>query len=486
MRNSHRFRAAGETSGATRASLVVLLCALLACAGAMARAAPASAGPAPLGLGIVDDPMLVQSSPAVQNYWFDRAQGLGSRWVRIGVVWSAVAPYTLPRHFRATDPSSRYYNWGQLDQAVRAAVAHGQTPMLNVHQAPNWAEGAAPPSWAGVGAWEPSPSALGKFAHALAVRYSGHFPDPARRGHSLPHVRYFQAWNEPNLLGYLAPQWVQDSRGRILAWSPGRYRALLNAFYAAVKRVAPRDIVFAAGSAPFGDAPGQDRMAPKTFLEGLFCLNGVLRRTSCPGGAAHLDGLDHHVYSPPLYGASLPNDIGVPNLDRIWSVLEAARRQHTVVPDGPKRLWITEAGAGGATSPALEAHYLALDLYEYWRQHVSNVFWFSIVDPGLAAGSFFADGGLYTSSGAAKPAVAAYRFPFVAVPAGHGRLTLWGKAPHGGTVVVQRLSAGRWKIAARLHAGSSGVFVGQVHARGRPQYRAVSGGAVSLPWTAGT
>jgi hypothetical protein len=187
-----------------------------------------------------------------------------------------------------------------------------------------------------------------------------------------------------------------------------------------------------------------------------------------------------------LYGASLPNDIGVPNLDRIWSVLNAARRQHTVVPDGPKRLWITEAGTGGVTPPALEAHYLALDLYEYWRQGVSNVFWFSIADPGVAAGSFFADGGLYTSAGAAKPAAAAYRFPFVAVPASHGRLILWGKAPHGGTVVVQRLSGGRWKLAARLRAGSSGVFIGQVHVRGRPQYRAVIGGAVSPSWTAGT
>lgn len=475
-----------RAGGATRLALIALLCVWLAAAVSATAAPAAGAAPAPLGLGVVDDPLFVQSSPGVQASWLARAEGLGSRWVRIGVVWSAVAPYTRPRGFRADDPSSRAYNWSQLDQAVRAAVAHGQTPLLNVHQAPNWAEGPSPPSWAGTGAWEPSPSALGEFARALALRYSGRYPDPLARGRALPRVRYLQAWNEPNLLNYLAPQWVQDAHGHIAAWSPGRYRAMLNAFYGAVKRVAPGDVVFAAGTAPFGDAPGRDRMAPKTFLEGLFCLDGALRRTGCPGGVAHLDGLDHHVYSPPWEGALLPNDIGIPDLGRIWSVLNAARRQRTVAPNGPKQLWITEVGTGGGTSPAVEAQYLALDLYAFWSQHVSNVFWFSIQDPGAAAGAFFAYGGLYDGAGAPKPAAAAYRFPFVAVSAGANRVALWGKAPHGGVVIVQRLAGGRWRFAARLRAGSGGVFFGHVAARGRPQYRALLGGAVSPPWTVGT
>jgi hypothetical protein len=233
-------------------------------------------------------------------------------------------------------------------------------------------------------------------------------------------------------------------------------------------------------------------MSPKTFLEGLFCLNSALHRTSCPGGAAHLDGLDHHSYSPPWYGAALPNDIAIPDLQRIWAVLAAARRAHTVVPNRPKPLWITEVGSSSAPvgySPAAgaaqQAHYLALDLYTLWRENVSNVFWFSIRDPGPAAGRTFADGGLFTDAGGIKPAAAAYRFPFVAVPASRGHLTLWGKAPSRGVVSIQRLDGSHWRRVARLRTSSGRIFHGTIRMHGKPQFRAVIGGSVSPPWTAG-
>ena len=235
----------------------------------------------------------------------------------------------------------------------------------------------------------------------------------------------------------------------------------------------PSARVFAAGTAPFGDAPGQgqERMGPVTFLEGVFCLNAALRRTACPGGAAHLDGLDHHVYSPPWYGAALSTDIGVPDLDRIWRILGKAQAEHTVLPRGAKALWITEIGAS-ATPPtaanfALQAHDLEEDLYEFWSEHVANVFWFSIRDPGLAAGSFFAYVGLFTQSDTPKPAAAAYRFPFVALPHGRDKLTLWGKAPRAGRVLIER-RVGVTMAAVRCPAHKPGRDLLRPRSRARP------------------
>src|SRR2546423_1703503 len=71
--------------------------------------------------------------------------------------------------------------------------------------------------------------AVGSFGKALARRYGGGFSDPQQPGAALSRVRYYQAWNEPNLNTYLSPQW---SNGH--AESPDDYRALLNAFYGAV------------------------------------------------------------------------------------------------------------------------------------------------------------------------------------------------------------------------------------------------------------
>jgi hypothetical protein len=482
--------------GARLALLVLALCACLTASTATASAtvnplAIAPPGGGSLGLGLTDDPLFVESSPGDQDVWLTRARALGSSWIRIDVLWRAVAPYSEPQHFHAEDPSDRAYNWSQIDGAVRAAVAHGQTPLVNVHSAPLWAEGRGRPSWAAVGSWEPSAAALEAFAHALAVRYSGHFPDSGIPGHHLPRVRYFQAWNEPNLLPYLSPQWVQDSRGAIFAASPALYRSLLNGFYAGIKGVQPSAQVFAAGTAPFGDPPGQglERMGPVTFLEGVFCLNSALRRTACPGGAAHLDGLDHHVYSPPWYGAAFSTDVGVPDLGRIRRILGKAQDAHTVLPRGPKALWITEIGAS-ATPPtgpsfALQAHDLEEDLYEFWSEHVANVFWFTIRDSGLAAGSFFAYDGLFTQSDTPKPAAAAYRFPFVALPHGQGKLTLWGRAPRAGQVLIERLAGSRWRPFVRLRTSRGAIFYAHVRARGKPMLRARIGGATSPPWIAG-
>jgi hypothetical protein len=468
---------------------IALLAALLACALALPANSRAASvpGPAFFSTGLADDPAFVQSSQAVRSVWLARAQEIGSTTARIGVVWSVVAPYTRPRVFDAANPGDPHYDWSSVDAAVRTATADRQTVVLLVAHAPSWAEGPNPPGYVESGAWEPSPGALAAFARAVALRYAGNFPDPLHRGKDLPQVSYFQAWNEPNLPAYLMPQWVRLASGSIEAASPILYRALLNAFYAAVKAVQPHAFVLAAGTAPYGDPPGVNRMAPLVFLRELFCLTSTLAPTTCPD-PPHLDGLDHHPYGlAPTIKARLRDDVGVPDLGKIWRVLHAAQRSHHVLPAGPKSLWITEVD--WSTSPpapltqAVQAAYLSEAFYEFWSQDVSHVYWFQLRDPPGKTNSF-AGSGLYFGNGAAKLAVAAFRFPFVALPVPHNQrsVILWGKAPVAGTVVIQKRVRTGWRTVRTLPTTAGGIFYAVPRLGPKLQLRATIRGFTSLAW----
>ena len=451
-------------SALRRVSLVVLA-AILVLVVAPVERSPAAAlpGPAHFSTGLVDDSAFQFSSDAVRTLWLRRARAVGSTAVRVDVSWAAVAPVRLPRGFQAANPRDRHYRWATLDATVRAASANRQTVVLTLYEAPAWAEGADRPSYVRAGAWEPSPRAYAAFAHAVAVRYSGHFPDPGHPGRVLPRVRYFQAWNEPNLPGYLMPQWVRGAGGSIVAASPGIYRSLLNALYGAVKTAQPHSYVLAAGTAPYGDPPGVDRMYPLVFLRGLFCLTSNLRSQPCPD-PPHLDALDHHPYAiTPTVHARIPGDVSVPDLKLILEVLHAAQRDKHVLPAGPKSLWVTEID-WSTYAHVLHPISLALQLAICrWRSTSSGARASatfsgstSAIRPDRSAARRMAAS--YLEQGTAKPSATAFRFPFVAVPASHRDRTLWGKAPAAGTVTIEKLVKRHWVSILRLHTTAGGVF----------------------------
>jgi len=463
----------------------VILTALAALVPSGASALP---GPATFSRGAVDNSLFMNATDPVRSLWLERVRNLGSTSVRLQAAWALIAPDQPRRGFRASDPSDPQYRWSALDAAVRAAVAHGQTVLLMASEAPTWAEASdMPAGFPYSGIWKPDARAFGQFAHALALRYSGHFRDGS--GVRLPRVRYFQAWNEPNLPYYLAPQWARNGNGPWTPVSPGIYRGLLNAFYAGAKSAQPDSAVLAAGTAPYGDPPatGIGRMYPVTFLEGLFCLTPRLGPAACPD-PPHLDILDHHPYAAwPTVHARQAGDISVPDLDKIWRVVHAAQRLHRVVPDGPKSLWITEIDWESSPPPstlASQTQALALSFYELWQQDVSRVFWFEVIDPPLRPDTF-AGAGLYNADGSAKPATAAYRFPFVAVSATHHRYVLWGRAPRPGAVAVEKLTRTGWRRVVSLPTTRGGIFY-TVHPLGAHlELRAVIGRAASPVWTTG-
>ncbi len=308
-------------------------------------------GPFPRGgleRGVSEGTLLLSEDAAVRGLALSRIREAGARTVRIPVDWRGTVSGEPGPGFDAADPASPSYHFALIDAAVRSAVAAGLTPLLVVSHAPAFAE--AEPRWgyAYPGSWDPSPQALGAFATALALRYDGGFPDPLDPARTLPRVRLFQAWNEPNLARYLEPQWVAQE-GRWSAFSPIIYRELLNGFYAGVESVEPGDTVVAAGMAPNGDPTGVGRMAPVQFLRSLLCLTarGAASPSGCPD-PPHFDVLDFHPLSVGNPDVPAPSslEVSVSDAAKITRLLAQAERARTALPAGGKRVWVTELQLG--------------------------------------------------------------------------------------------------------------------------------------------
>jgi hypothetical protein len=348
------------------------------------------------------------------------------------------------------------------------------------------------------GTWRPDPGQFGAFAAAVARRYDGSYPDPLNPGGDLPRVRYWQAWNEPNLDEYLSPQWTRRGGGWVDS-SPVVYRGLLNAFFAAVKRVSLSNYVLTGGTAPYGDAPGylppgRERMAPVRFYRDLLCVRGRvgLRPVSCPD-PPHFDAIDFHVYNVrgPEWPAANPDDVGVPDVHKLTRVVDAGLRTGHVLPRGRKALWVTEISWGSRPPNALgvplqrHARWYEQAMYLLWRQGVDTIMFLEIRDAIPNAAGPGPDGGLYFGDGRPKPAATAFRFPFVTQRVAPGRVLVWGRSPGAGRLRIERLTGGRWRVVEAVPVRRWQVFLRTVALRGAAMLRGQVGGQSSLSWGQG-
>ncbi|HXD53661.1 MAG TPA: hypothetical protein VN618_02805 [Solirubrobacteraceae bacterium] len=481
-------------------------------------------GPFPAGglrRGVSDGTLFKSADPARRRAALALARDAGAAIARISVDWRNVAPAAPPPGFDARDPASPGYDFTALDAAVRDAADAGLEPLLAVFHAPAFAE--APNRWphAFDGSWDPDPAALEAFAAALAERYGGSWPDPSAPGRTLPRVRLWQAWNEPNLARYLEPQWIV-SGGRWRAFSPLLYRQLLDGFYRGVKSVAPGDVVAAAGVAPNGDRAGVGRMAPVTFLRGLLCLtsgpHGVLRRGHGCGGPVDLDALAFHplsVGSPDL-AATSALDVAISDAGKVAALARAAVRLRTVAPARPTQLWVTELNwessppATAGVPPALQAPWLSRALHRLWSAGVDLVAWQFLIDPFPALTVAAPDGGvvsyqrpagLYSPGpggdptlAQAKPFVSALRLPFDPLRLDRRRVRVWALArPSGGpppasarALLQARGADGAWRTVATIAIGRDGVVDAVVRLRGALRLRLQAGGVLSAEAALGT
>jgi hypothetical protein len=419
----------------------------------------------PLETAIVDPSVFTGGDAAAG---FERVRAAGAAAVKIPLFWNEVAPLRRPVGFDATDPRSPAYDWTSLDAQVRLARAHGLEPLIYISSAPSWAMRNTG------GVVRPDPLAYSAFALAAVRRYSG--------ASGLPRVRYWQAWNEPNKVA------GREQKPGTVSW----YRALVNAFAAEVHTV-PGNRVIAGGLAPFGISTS---IAPLVFMRRLLCLSGDdVTAAECRSGI-HFDiwSTDPYTAGGPDHEAAHPGDASVAELPEMRALLNAAVRSGVVVSKAPVRFWVTEFSWDSdppdpaGVPAALEGRWVSEALYRMWSAGVSLVTWFTLRDQPFATSPY--QSGLYYRGASfdrdrPKPALAAFRFPFVAYP-GAGGIDVWGRTPGGaaGAVVVEQHGASGWKRVRVLRADAAGIFQARVGARGTGPLRArvASSGSVSLPF----
>jgi hypothetical protein len=430
-----------------------------------------------------EDTLFSSSDPSVRATWLERAAHEDAGIVRIKVNWRGIVA-TKPA--TPTNPVDPAYDFGSLDNAIEDARASGLDVFLTVLNAPSWAEGPNRSQDAAAGTWKPNPSDLGDFGQALARRYSGSFL-------GLPRVRFFQAWNEPNLSEYLTPQWGAGNR----AQSPSWYRRMLNAFYAGVKKGQPRAKVLTAGIAPNGDPPGGLRMRPLIFLRHLFCLNNKLGPTKCPT-KPRLDVLaDHPITTSggPHTHALSQNDVFVADFPKVRRLLRAAERAGHVRPRGRHLLWVTELWwitnppnqSPFSFSPSQQARWIEEAFYMLWKQGVNVVVNMEIRDTQYQPQNPLAtiQTGVYFFDDRPKPSARTFRFPFVTHRKSRTRVGAWGKAPSSGSLQIQRRRHGGWRTVKRLSVRRGKVFTPTLRLRGAAELRGKIGTDASRPWHQG-
>jgi hypothetical protein len=457
-------------------------------------------GPFPkdgLARGVSDPTLIVSPDATVREQALSRIRATGASIVRIPVEWRYIVASDPPAGFDASDPASPAYDFTTVDAAVRSTIAAGLTPLLVVTRAPAFAE--APSRWpyAYPGSWAPNPIAFGEFATAVARRYSGAFPDPLRPGATLPRVRLFEAWNEPNLARYLEPQWVAEGH-RWRAFAPLLYRQLLNAFYAAVRAVQPSDVVIAAGVAPNGDPAGVGRMTPLRFLRAMLCLEGG--RGACPD-PPHFDVLAFHPLSfqSPDKAAASSQDVAISDIAKVTALLARARRAGTALPRAHKPLWVTELNwesdppAPQGVPGRLQALWISRALHRLWVAGAGVVDWQFLVDPYPALTLATPTGGTVQTSRPAglyspgpggelatarpKPFLRGFTLPFDPLRVDRKHVRVWAllMRPHQSVSLQRRARGGAWRTIAALHANDQAVLNQLLALRGAMQLRVVSG-----------
>ncbi len=458
--------------------------------------APVALAERGLTLGFADDEAFTDLPAADVATNLEHAKSAGASVLRVELRWSDVAPKRPPSPAVAADPGWSGYRWDHADEVIRAIARAGMRALPVVVFAPRWAEGPGRPAHSSdripIGSWRPSATALRAFATAVARRYSGSYPDPRNAGIALPRVKAWQVWNEPNLTGFLAPQW-QRTQGGYRSRSPGLYRDLLNAFYAGMKAVAPSNTIVTAGTSPFGDLKaGDSRMQPARFWRDLLCVTRSGRR-AC-SRVVRFDVAAHHPYTPgsPRRKALNADDISMPDLAKITTPLARARRLGTVRPNRAKPLWVTEVAWDSRPDPdgltlGVHAHYLAGAMYVLWRSGVDTVLWWRLRDdtPDPSFAATFQSGvfmrGATPAQDKPKPALQAYRFPFAAYFA-DGVARLWGKAPGAGVVTIEVRKRGRWERLTTVRPDGNRVFLRPMRVARGAQLRARLGDQTSVLW----
>jgi len=190
----------------------------------------------------------------------------------------------------------------------------------------------------------------------------------------------------------------------------------------------------------------------------------------------------------PLESGPTRWDVSTPDMGRLVPLLRAGERLGTV-SGGRHQVWVTEFWwdsnpPNPVGAPLLtQARWIEQTLYLFWKAGANTAINFEIQDStlypdtrnGFQSGLFFLDG-------SPKPALTAFRFPFVTERIDKRTLRAWGKSPEAGKLRIQRQRGSRWRTVKKLNVGKGAVFATKLRLRGKQQLRAVVGSSTSLTW----
>jgi hypothetical protein len=327
---------------------------------------------------------------------FRQLRSLRAGIVRIKIEWADVAKRRPAAPANPADPA---YNWAAVDHVVSEAAVNKVRVLATIYGTPRWAGRAK-------NRLPRRLKDLRLFAHAAARRYSGSYRvqdsenEPAR---TLPAVRHWLAWNEPNNPVFLKPQWKMVKR----KWRPQSafdYAKICRAVWTGVHstRIGGERVACGATGPRGNDAPRSSRpsTSPLVFLTWL-------RRA----GLKRFDAYAHH----PYYGSRFERPTTVPRSKKAVTLgnIRVLIRKLTSLY-GRKRLWITEYGY--QTRPpdrlfgvryATQARYVhqAFAIARKTRR-IDMVVWFLIRDERRLSGW---QSGVVSIRGARKPAFRAFQ-----------------------------------------------------------------------------
>ncbi len=396
-------------------------------------------------------------NPALRAKTFAQLQLLGVDALRVELHWNEAAPGSNSAHrphFNATSPAS--YKWGDNPEILAEAQRLKWPVLLTVTGfTPKWATAAHRDL-----VTRPDPKFFEEFMTAVGREFGA-------------QTSYWALWNEPNIPGWLSPQF--NSNGTPA--SPRIYRALFQAGYKGLQAAglsAPK--VFFGETAPFGvdsirrgESVNQE-MSPLTFMREALCLNSSYRKaSSCSSLPVY--GYAMHPYTyPALEGTSYrpanPDQVTIGTLSRLSNAIDRAAAAHAI----PRRvpIFLTEFGVESKPNP------LGVSLTEQVEYDaVSEKIAYE--DPGVASFSQYLledepphgrekgyRTGLETSNGGRKLLYYAFPLPLVVTRTGSG-YSLWGHVrPATGVtklkVYVQPPGGGSFRTLAVVTTNSSGYW----------------------------
>jgi Glycosyl hydrolase catalytic core len=376
-------------------ALVLAAAGLAVLASSTAESASTRASASRMLVGFYDDESIFG-----RTAWaFTQLKSLRAGAVRITIDWSSVA---RRRPAAPADPADPAYNWTAVDNVVTAARTNRIAVVAAIFGTPRWAG-------PGKNRIPRRITDLRLFAYAAAKRYSGTYrviddQDETAPARTIPAIKRWLAWNEPNNPVFLKPQWKMVAR----KWRPQSaydYAKICGAVYAGVKSTRiPGELVSCGATGPRGnDAPRSSRpsTSPLVFMTWL-------RRA----GLKNFDAWSHH----PYYGSRLEKPSTVPKGKKAVTLanIKVMIQRLNQLWGRSKRIWVTEYGYQTrppdrlfGVSYSTQAKYVHQSLALARKTRRIDMFiWFLIRDERRLSGW---QSGVFTARGARKPSFRAFQ-----------------------------------------------------------------------------